>query len=159
MVCYISHYGQGTIGNFGILFDSFLSKERRFKKQPIEGRHLMQLEDMRKNSDLINSLDWDMTPEKAVCIYLEWGTCWSMNRTYPRWARDEETHYFVVSTWKRPVTVNLVRRNKDEYEELATITLPESLEKRFLDSVGHNKGVYGVEGEVKEWLQSQLHLN
>lgn len=119
----------------------------------------MQLEDMRNNLELMNSLDWEMTPEKAVCIYLEWGTCWSMNGSYARWARDEETHYFVISTWDRPVTIHLVRRNKDEYEELSTIYLPKDLENRFLESVGHNKGIYGLEGEVKSWLQSQLNYN
>ena len=118
----------------------------------------MEFNDMRNNLDLINSLDWDMTPEKAVSIYLEWGTCWSMNGTYPRWAKDEETHYFVVSTWERPVRIFLVRRNKEEYQEMATITMPPHLEKKFLDSVGHNKGVYGVEGEVKTWLQNQLNV-
>lgn len=122
-------------------------------------RFIMQLEDMRNNLDLINSLDWEMTPEKAVCIYLEWGTCWSMNGTYPRWARDEETHYFVINTWNRPAIIHLVRRNKDEYDELATIKIPAELEQKFLDSIGYNKGVYGLEGEVKTWLQNQLDIN
>jgi hypothetical protein len=27
---------------------------------------------------------------------------------------------------------------------------------RFLDSMGHNKGVYSIEGEVKEWLKAKL---
>ncbi len=37
---------------------------------------MMQLEDIRDNEDLLNAIDWDMTPEEAVRLYLEWGNNW-----------------------------------------------------------------------------------
>jgi len=35
--------------------------------------------------------------------------------------------------------------------------MPEEIEARFLESIGHNKGVYSLEGEVKEWLRARLY--
>ena len=31
------------------------------------------LDKIRQNSELLDSIDWDMTPEEAVRLYLEWG--------------------------------------------------------------------------------------
>jgi hypothetical protein len=33
---------------------------------------MMTLEDIRNNRALVNSIDWSMTPEEAVTLYLEW---------------------------------------------------------------------------------------
>lgn len=41
----------------------------------------MNLEDIRKNLDLVNALDWDMPPEEAITLYLEWGNNWSRGTT------------------------------------------------------------------------------
>jgi hypothetical protein len=41
--------------------------------------------------------------------------------------------------------------------ELAEIEMPEPLSRRFLDSIGHNRGVYAIEGEVKRWIQRQVY--
>jgi hypothetical protein len=30
-----------------------------------------------KNRNLVNAIDWDMTPEEAVRLYLEWGNNWA----------------------------------------------------------------------------------
>jgi len=38
---------------------------------------MMRLEDIRDNEDLLNAIDWDMTPEEAVRLYLEWGNNWA----------------------------------------------------------------------------------
>ena len=32
----------------------------------------MRLKDLKQNSDLLNAIDWGMTPEEAVRLYLEW---------------------------------------------------------------------------------------
>ena len=37
---------------------------------------MLSLAELRKNRTLVNSIDWAMTPEKAVEMYLEWGTGW-----------------------------------------------------------------------------------
>lgn len=34
---------------------------------------MMTLEDIRNDFDLLNNIDWKMTPEEAVRLYLEWG--------------------------------------------------------------------------------------
>ena len=38
---------------------------------------MMGLDDIKKNTALLNAIDWDMTPEEAVRLYLEWGNNWA----------------------------------------------------------------------------------
>jgi hypothetical protein len=38
---------------------------------------MMKLDDIKKDQHLINVIDWDMTPEEAVRLYLEWGNNWA----------------------------------------------------------------------------------
>ncbi|MCP4109299.1 MAG: hypothetical protein GY749_27870 [Desulfobacteraceae bacterium] len=117
---------------------------------------MMQLEDIKKNNDLVNAIDWDMTPEEAVRLYLEWGNNWARGNYVIR-SKDDVSHYFVVNTWKEIPVIYFIRRNSEEAVELAKIKMPGDLENQFMESVGHNKGVYSVEGEVKDWLKNQIY--
>ena len=114
----------------------------------------MQLEDIRNNLDLINDIDWEMTPEMAVTLYLEWGNNPALGNNIIRSKKDFST-YFVINTWHEPL-IYLIRRNSEDGVELAALTMPKGIETRFLESVGHNKGVYSIEGEVKNWLKDEL---
>ena len=113
------------------------------------------LDDIRNDNDLLNMIDWDMTPEEAVTLYLEWGNNWSHGRKMIKSKRDV-SYYFVVNTWENPPVIYLIKRNSEEAVELATIEMPEELKDRFLEFVGHNKGVYALDDEVKVWLQNEI---
>ena len=115
----------------------------------------MKLEDIRNNLDLINDIDWEMTPEMAVTLYLEWGNNPALGNNIIRSKRDFST-YFVINTWHEPL-IYLIRRNSEDGVELAALKMPKGIETRFLESVGHNKGVYSIEGEVKNWLKDELY--
>ena len=117
---------------------------------------MMQLNQIKRDTNLLNLIDWDMTPEEAVRLYLEWGNNWARGN-YVIKSKNDVTYYFVVNTWGEEPTVYLIRRNSDEAVELAEFTMPEKVKERFLESIGHNKGVYSIEGEVKDWLQKQLY--
>lgn len=116
---------------------------------------MMCIDELKQNKDLINSIDWQMTPEEAVILYLEWGNNWAHGRVIR--SRDEFSNYFVVYAWDSRPVVYLIRRNSEGAEELATIEMPEDVEAWFQESVGHNKGVYAVEGRVREWLECELY--
>lgn len=116
---------------------------------------MMNLDDIRGNTDLVNSIDWEMTPEEAVRLYLEWGNNWARGNYVIR-SKDDVSHYFVVNTWKDEPVIYFIRRNSDEAVELAKIKMPSELKKRFLSSQGRHKGVWAIEGEVKSWLKQKL---
>ena len=116
---------------------------------------MLKLDDIKKNNDLLNAIDWDMTPEEAVRLYLEWGNNWARGNYVIRSSSDI-SHYFVVNTWKENPVIQFIRRNSEDATELGKIEMPGDLQKRFLESVGHNKGVYSIEGEVRTWLKDQL---
>jgi len=117
---------------------------------------MMTLDDLKKDRDLVNVIDWEMTPEEAVRLYLEWGNNWARGNYVIR-SKDDFTHYFVVNTWKEKPVIYFIRRNSDEAIELAEIAMSQDMGERFMISVGRNKGVFAVEGEVREWLKNELH--
>jgi len=116
----------------------------------------MGLEEIRNNSEVISVIDWDMTPEEAVTLYLEWGNNWAHGKYVIR-SKNDVSYYFVVNTWDDPPRIYFIRRNSEDAVELATIDMPEALRDRFLETVGHNKGVYTINDEVKAWLQKELY--
>lgn len=117
---------------------------------------MLQLQDIRKDTDLVNAIDWDMTPEEAVRLYLEWGNNWARSNYVIR-SKDDVAHYFVVNTWKEKPVIYLIRRNSDEAEELAAIDMPDDLRDSFFAENGNFKGVFSIEGSVKKWLKSKLN--
>ncbi|MDY6988649.1 MAG: hypothetical protein SWQ30_11410 [Thermodesulfobacteriota bacterium] len=117
---------------------------------------MMGLEELKKNSEATSVIDWDMTPEEAVTLYLEWGNNPANGRRRIR-SKNDVSYYFAVNTWEDPPRIYLIRRNSDEAIELAAIDMPETLRDRFLESVSHLKGVYGVNEEIRAWLEEELY--
>jgi len=116
---------------------------------------MMQLSELKNNYDLLNAIDWNMTPEEAVRLYLEWGNNWARGNYVIR-SKNDVSFYFVVYAWDDSPVIYLIKRNSEEAVELAEIKVPEALRKRFLNDIGNNKGVYPVEGRIKDWLKEQL---
>ena len=92
-------------------------------------------------------IDWNLTPEMAVTLYLEWGN--------NDWRSDVAT-YFVVDAWQDPLKVRLVRRNSESADDLVTVPLPEPLVKAFRDEYGSLKGVFEPLPVIKDWLKKEL---
>jgi len=113
------------------------------------------LEELRKDKKLVNDIDWEMTPDMAVRMYLEWGNIWAHGEDRRHIVRSKSDYsvYFVVYCWDRPYYIYLIKRNSEEAVELAKIELPERFEK----PVCLHKGVYAVEGELKDWLRKELN--
>ena len=115
----------------------------------------MTLEEIKRNRELVNDIDWDMTPEEAVRLYLEWGNNW-VRGNYVIRSKDDVTHYFVVNTWKKDPIIFLIRRNSENADELAEFKMPQRIEEKYISENGRLKGVFAVSGDVKKWLQREL---
>jgi hypothetical protein len=113
---------------------------------------MLTLEELKHNRDLVDQINWDMTPEEAIRLYLEWGNNWARGDGYVIRSRNDFTHYFVVNCWSKPFYIYLIRRNSDEAEELAKFEVP----SRYHQPVCELKGVYALEGELKKWLRKEL---
>lgn len=116
----------------------------------------MDLEELRRHKELTSVIDWDMTPEEAVTLYLEWGNN-PANGRRKILSKNDVSIYFVVNTWEDPAKIYLIRRNSEEAEEMAEIEIPEELRARFLESVSHLRGVYPVTDELRKWLEECLY--
>ncbi len=119
---------------------------------------MMNLEELRNNREIVEKVDWDMTPEEAVRLYLEWGNNWVHGKYVIR-SKSDVSYYFVVYSWDGPPVIYLIRRNSEEAVELAKIRLPDWLSDGFRAETGGLNGVYPVRGAVRKWLEQQLICN
>jgi hypothetical protein len=113
------------------------------------------LSEIQTDRELINLIDWDMTPEEAVRLYLEWGNNWARGNYVVR-SKNDVAHYFVVNTWKEKPVIYLVRRTSEDSRELARIDMPEKIMDEFIKQNGKLKGVFAADGKVRHWLKDQL---
>jgi hypothetical protein len=105
-----------------------------------------------RNTDI----DWSMTPEAAVTMYLEWGNNSWHAAHRPVTSKADTSTYFVVYAWDETPRLMLIRRNSEEARELLDVELPTTIGKNFLESVSHLKGVYPPNAEVRAWIEAQF---
>jgi hypothetical protein len=115
------------------------------------------LNDLKAHRDIIDQIDWEMTPEKAVETYLEWGTGWARKDDFVRY-RDQQSYYWVVYSWEQPLQATLVRRTTQEMEEIAAIPAPLELLQQAVFEGGRKPGVgvYAIHEPLKHWLKTTL---
>ena len=101
-------------------------------------------------------IDWNLSPEDAVTLYLEWGNNNWRGEHLPVRSREDVALYFVVDTWGEAPTVRLVRRNSEEAVDLVVLRLPPGLERAFLAEYGDLKGVFEPTPAIKDWLRQEL---
>lgn len=104
-------------------------------------------------------IDWEMTPEEAVILYLEWGNNWRKDKGCPIRSKNEVSYYFVINNWENRPVVSLLKRNSEAVEELANLNLPKELESEYAYENGTPRGIYPIDKEVKIWLETELESN
>ena len=118
---------------------------------------MMNLVQLRRKKRLINEIDWKMTPERAVCMFLEWGTGWKDNNDVVSNIHDESI-YFVLYDWEKNPGVTLIKRTLEGAEEIAWIAVPKDLFENSCREDGKRPGgtVHPPNRELKEWLCEHL---
>ncbi|MDW7773688.1 MAG: hypothetical protein SCH71_12445 [Desulfobulbaceae bacterium] len=118
---------------------------------------MMDLDQLKKNKTVVNEIDWTMTPEKAVEMYLEWGTSWGRGNNFVSSANDRSI-YFVLYDWEKDPTATLIFRTVDGAEEIARISVPEDLFIASWKEDGTRPGgtVHPPNEALKKWLYTQI---
>ena len=101
-------------------------------------------------------IDWNLTPEHAVTMYLEWGNNDWHAEYPPVRSKDDYSTYFVVDTWDAPPQVRLVRRNSEAAEDVVTFPLPDHLRDEFTQEYGKLKGIFTPTPGIKRWLKAAM---
>ena len=118
---------------------------------------MLNLLELKANRNLVNKIDWTMTQEKAIEMYLEWGTGWIRGHDFVSYM-GQESFYFVLYDWENPPQVTLLRRTTKGTEELAKIPVPGYLFQAALKEDGYKPGVgvHSLNQGLKEWICSQI---
>lgn len=120
---------------------------------------MLSVSQLRKDRVLVNNIDWAMTPEKAVEMYLEWGSGWTRGNDFVSSAHDE-SYYFVIFDWEtEPPVVTLLHRTLEGADELAKIEVPQELFDASCAEDGTKPGgtVHPLNRKLKEWVNSLIH--
>ena len=117
---------------------------------------MLSIEDIKADNEIMNCLDLEMTPERAVALYLEWGSSWSHVRDFVRSASDVSC-YFAVDTWDEPAKLLLVRRSMAAGEIMGEVEVPPELVRREVEYWGGKKGTYEISEDLRAWLRLQLN--
>ena len=115
----------------------------------------MDIEELRRSTEIKNEIAWDMIPEDAVMLYLEWGGSWTPGVVPVRSANDH-SYYFMVSTWDEHPKVRLMKMSHESAEELAAIDVPEEIMKPFLATLPRSKNVYPINDAIRNWLETEF---
>jgi len=118
---------------------------------------MLGLEELKIHREIVDRIDWEMTPEKAVETYLEWGTGWTRKDDFVRYP-GQEALYFVIYDWEKPAQVTLIRRTMKEADEIAKIPAPPEMVSKACEESGRKPGVgvHAVSDELKAWLKEAL---
>lgn len=101
-------------------------------------------------------IDWNLTPEHAVTMYLEWGNNDWKTEYGPVTSKTDISIYFVIDTWGKTPSIRLVKRNSEGAEDLADFPVPEELLPEFKKEFGSLKGVFTPPPHIKNWLRTQI---
>ena len=118
---------------------------------------LNKIEDLKNDRQLVNSIDWSMTPEKAVDMYLEWGSGWIRGHDFVKTANDESV-YFVLYDWETTPQATLIKRNMREAVEIAKVAVPSKLFDEACREDGKRPGgtVHRLNTDLIKWLSDQI---
>jgi hypothetical protein len=119
---------------------------------------MLSIEDIKEDQEIMDCLNLEMTPEKAVAVYLEWGAFTAHGKDFARSANDASC-YFTLDTWKSPARVVLVKQSTAEDEILGEVALPPDLLAREVAYWGGRKGTYGISEELRDWISKELDLH
>ena len=117
------------------------------------------LNELKVHRDILDQINLEMTPEKAVETYLEWGTGWSRKDDFVRYM-SQETYYFVIYAWEEPPAVTLLRRDSKGVDEIARLEAPADLVEECVHEAGRKPGVgvYALNEPLKAWLRALLGI-
>ena len=101
-------------------------------------------------------IDWNLSPEHAVTMYLEWGNNDWHSEYPPVRSKDDFSIYFVVDTWGDAPLIRLIRRNSENAEDLAVIRMPEALLPAWKEDYEERRGIFEPTPAIKEWLKKEL---
>ena len=101
-------------------------------------------------------ISWNLSPEHAVTMYLEWGNNDWHSEYPPVRSKSDESYYFVVDTWGEKPVIRLVHRNSESATDLYTMPVPEMLLADFEKENHGLKGISAPTDNIKHWLKAEL---
>ncbi len=114
---------------------------------------MLGLEELKRDRDLVASIDWEMTPRRAFETY--------QLKSVDNWRHRslEAVHYFYLSTWKGTPRLFLVRRTLKESQEIAEIQAPSELVAACAagqEGEDMPRGQLPLDPALRDWLRSEL---
>ena len=114
---------------------------------------VITFEELINRRDIIEAIDWDLTPQEAFQAYqIKSIGAWKY-RSLP------DVYLFVIYVYKGGHKLLLVKRSLKDTEEIAEIPAPEDLVLACLAEAGGDnvpQGQYAIDDAIKAWIISRF---
>jgi len=100
--------------------------------------------------EICNAIDFDITPDEAIALHLEWGQLRSQK--YYNTSSDS-TFHFCINTWGKKLELNLVKRKGFDSWVIGIFDVPSIYIDKFWVKY---KGVFSITDELKNWIKDEL---
>ena len=114
----------------------------------------MDLESLRGRKDILEQVEWDLTPQEAVEMFDHR----ARGREDRLRIRDlaEKRYFFCVDNWRERPRLVLKERSIKEAKVIAEIQTPDELLSECVRRFGNRTGLFPLTQELSRWLQEIL---
>ena len=115
---------------------------------------MLDLETLRRRKDILERVDWELTPQEAVEMFDHR----ARGQAERFRIRDpaEKRYFFCVDNWHEAPRLVLKERSIKEARVVAEIRVPEDLLSECVGKFGNRKGLFPLTGELSRWLSELL---
>ncbi len=115
---------------------------------------MMDLDALRGRRDLLDRIDWELTPQEAVEMF-DHRTRGLERRLQVR-GSGEKHYFFCVDNWRERPELILKERSIKEARVIARIDAPSELLQACVRERGDRKGLFPLSPALQEWLRKRL---
>jgi hypothetical protein len=115
----------------------------------------MNLQALKQRGDILEQIDWDLTPQEAVEMFDHRAR--GLERRLQVRDPRHKSYFFCVDNWGARPRLVLKERSVKEARVIAEIQAPDDLLDDCVDQYGNRKGLYPLTQELKRWLRGQLY--
>jgi len=105
--------------------------------------------------DIENAINWNITPEEAIGLHLEWGPLRNQSFYHDN---SIETVYFCIDNWVKRPTLILCRRKGFDLFEIGKFDIPQEYIDEFNDMYKW-KGIYELSDNLKNYIKKEMGIS
>jgi|YNPNPStandDraft_1061719.scaffolds.fasta_scaffold20339_4 hypothetical protein len=116
---------------------------------------MMDLEGLRQRPDILELIEWDLTPQEAVEMFDHRAR--GLDRRLRVRSTKEPHYFFCVDNWGERPRLVLKERSVKEAKVIAEVEAPDELLIACVRAHCSRKGLFPLSDELQAWLRERVY--